>query len=142
MPNVGYAAAEMPGIITSVGLHRGAPIQIPITDPVETSKSVMPQPPKDGAGAEEAKRLDAAYREALLLGTAQYLLDTVLRTAAHLQPVTAVEVGQILLLDPATLARGGVGYAGGGAPQVVLEYLPVEGARRPLINAAMFIPPA
>src|SRR5438270_732260 len=135
MPNVGYAAAEMPGIITSVGLHRGAPIQIPITDPVETSKSVMPQPPKDGAGAEEAKRLDAAYREALLLGTAQYRLDTVLRTAAHLQPVTAIEVGQILLLDPATHARG-------GAPQVVLEYLPVEGARRPLINAAMFIPPA
>ena len=86
MPNVGYAAAEMPGIITSVGLHRGAPIQIPITDPVETSKSVMPQPPKDGAGAEEAKRLDAAYREALLLGTAQYRLDTVLRTAAQLQP--------------------------------------------------------
>jgi len=50
----------------------------------------MPQPPKDGAGAEEAKRLDAAYREALLLGTAQYLLDTVLRTAAQLQPVTAI----------------------------------------------------
>lgn len=279
----------MPGIITSVGLHRGVPTQIPITDPVElsfavyytptypplgekdlrertpawidahvgeplrstvkqflpqlwyieSSKSVMPQPPKEGVGAEEAKRLDAGYQvitvnardpnrvprvglwaalasayaavealngvasdqaalrllplqpepipaygevsaarfvrpvriadaagqpwliasgvskfgfadlqmpqieggEALLLGTAQYLLDTVLRMAAQVQPVPAIEVGPILMLDPATLARGGVGYAGGGAPQVVLEYLPAEGARRPLINGAMFIPP-